>query len=273
MTESKETFSTRRISVPENFEEVFSHFYFAENQSSDSISKRLLPSFQTILIFSFGATITLNSLKNNKISLNKCLILGPIKRAFEYILPPASKILVANFRNDAFYRFFGNASVAEFLPIHPDELLDENCFTALWNELSKINDPDEQVSFILDFCKPYLKQRNTIARQLANFNEASQNPIKTLSGENKQTERNIQINQKKHFGYSAKELYRYQRFLKAVQMIQDITSRSSKLDWFEVIGECGYYDQSQLIHDFNHYIDLSPTQYLKFQQDICSSIF
>jgi AraC-like DNA-binding protein len=42
------------------------------------------------------------------------------------------------------------------------------------------------------------------------------------------------------------------------------------MDWFEVINECGYYDQSQLIHDFKHYINLSPAKYLKFQQDICN---
>ena len=271
MTESKGKYHNYRINVPENFAEVFSHFYFAENQSGDILTKILLPSYQTILIFNFGTNASLITRQTSEITLGKCLVLGPIRRAFKYSLPPGSKILVANFRDDAFYRFFGNAAIEENLPIHPDDLLDDNCFTALWNELSKITNTSDQVNFILDFCTPYLKQRNTIARQLAHFSAPNLNPIKSLSAENNQTERNIQILQKKHFGFSAKELSRYQRFMKAVEIIQDVSCRSLKADWFEIIAECGYYDQSQLIHDFKHYINLSPTQYLKFQQEICSS--
>lgn len=271
MTESKGKYRNYRINVPENFADVFSHFYFAENQSDDILTKILLPSYQTILIFNFGANASLTTRQNSEITLEKCLVLGPIRRAFKYALPPGSKILVANFRDDAFYRFFGNAAIEGNLPIHPDDLLDENCFTALWDVLFKINNATDQVNFILDFCKPYLKQGNTIARQLARFSVPNQNPIKSLSAENTQTERNIQIHQKKHFGYSAKELSRYQRFMKAVEIIQEVSCRSLKADWFEIIAECGYYDQSQLIHDFKHYINLSPTQYLKFQQEICSS--
>lgn len=48
-----------------------------------------------------------------------------------------------------------------------------------------------------------------------------------------------------------------------------MASTSKKIDWFEIINKCGYYDQSQLIHDFKHYLNISPTKYVKFQQDIC----
>ncbi|HEY0298211.1 MAG TPA: AraC family transcriptional regulator [Arachidicoccus sp.] len=52
--------------------------------------------------------------------------------------------------------------------------------------------------------------------------------------------------------------------------MQSIASNAKKIDWFDIISECGYYDQSQLIHDFKHYINLSPVKYLSFQQDICN---
>lgn len=271
MTEEQEKYNTYRIGVPADFEEVFSHFYFAENKSGKTITKTLVPSYQAILIFSFGANILLRTRQNLQITLDKCLVLGPIKQAFEYSLPQNSEILVANFRDDAFYRFFGKASIAGNLPLSPDEMLDENCFTALWAELNKISDVTNRVNFILDFCKPYLSQRNIIIGQLTNFKGQSLNPIKSIASGNNQTERNIQINHKKHFGYSAKELNRYKRFLKAIELIQGIASKASKTDWFEIINKCGYYDQSQLIHDFKHYINLSPSKYLKFQQDICNA--
>ena len=257
------------IAVPAVFEEVFSHFYFAKNQSGESITKTLLPSYQTILIFNFGASALLHSKQNTQIELDKCLVLGPIKQAFDYTLPAAAEILVANFKDDAFYRFFGNASVAENLPIDPNELLDENCITTLWIELNKVNDPNIRVERILDFCRPYVRERDNIAEQLANFRNDTLNSIKSIANRQGQSERNIQLNHKKHFGYSAKEISRYHRFFKAIELIQHIAANTEKVDWFEIIEECGYYDQSQLIHDFKHYLNLSPTQYLKFQQDIC----
>lgn len=270
MTGSNQEYHNYRISVPAGYEEVFSHFYFAENKSGKTITRTLLPSFQTILIFNFGAGSFLHSKEGTQIEIEKCIVLGPIKQAFDYSLPQNAKILVANFKDDAFYRFFGKAGIAEHLPINPDELLDESCFTLLWNELNKINNNDDRIKYILGFCDPYLQDRNAIAEQLTNFKEQTIDPIKAIASQNNQSERNIQLNHKKYFGYSAKELNRYQRFLKAISLIQHTITCSSKMDWFEVISECGYYDQSQLIHDFNYYINLSPNQYLKFQRDICN---
>ena len=272
MAQNSETYNNFRIAVPTEYKNVFSHFYFAENQSNETITKTLLPSYQTILIFNFGTKALLNSEQNTQIEIDKCIILGTIRKAFDYLLPPQSKILVANFENDAFYRFFGNVSLAKNLPINPDELLNENCFTSLWYELNKIDNVDSQVNYILEFCKPYLQPRDKIAEQLINFTEQSLNPIKAIASDNNQTARNIQIKQKQYFGYSAKEINRYQRFLKAIEYIENIASKASKEDWFSIINDCGYYDQSQLINDFKYYLNLSPTKYLKFQQDICSPV-
>jgi AraC-like DNA-binding protein len=269
MLAHKSKYISLRIAVPTDYEEVFSNFYYAKNNSSDSISKTLLPSFQTILIFNFGVKAILHSKYNTELAVDKCLVIGPIKQAFDYSLPPYSEILVANFKDDAFYRFFGNASIAEHLPLHPDDLLDENCFTALWVELNKIDDTHRRVEFMLEFCKPYLKQRHTIVEKLTNLKNENLNPIKIVASQQNQTERNIQLTHKKTLGFTAKEICRYQRFLKAIQLIQNIASNTSKIDWFEIISQCGYYDQSQLIHDFKHYINISPTKYIKFQQDIC----
>lgn len=272
MSEDKKNYNSFRITIPADYKEVFSHFYFAENKSDETIIKTLLPSYQTILIFNFGTNALLCSKQNTQIEINKSIVLGPIKKAFDYALPPTSEILVANFKDDAFYRFFGTALVTKNQAMNPDELLDENCFSTLWIELNKINDIGRRVDYLLEFCKPYLRKRNVIAEHLANFNEQNLNPIKSIADKQNQTERNIQINHKKHLGYSAKEKIRYQRFLKAIELIQGIVSKKAKIDWFEIIGECGYYDQSQLIHDFNHYINLSPSKYLKFQKDICDPI-
>ncbi|MFC3161583.1 AraC family transcriptional regulator [Chryseobacterium arachidis] len=103
---------------------------------------------------------------------------------------------------------------------------------------------------------------------------ATDNPnldkIKSVAALHNHTERNIQLYHKKYLGYSAKEINRYERFLNAVKFIQHNITLKNKVDWFEIVDKCGYYDQSQLIRDFKYYIDLSPTKYLEFQQAICN---
>ncbi|MDX6183093.1 AraC family transcriptional regulator [Flavobacterium sp. Fl-77] len=258
-----------RMAVPSEFGAVFSHFYYAENKTLSSITKTLLPSFQTILVFSFGTKVVIQSQQKTILEIEKCMVLGPIKQAFDYTLPPDSQILVVNFKEDAFYRFFGNALLTHSLPIHPDALIPENCFTILWGELKKISETKDRVYFLLDFCKPYLRDQNRLTQLLTNFKDDALDPIKAIAASTQQSERNIQLHQKKFFGYSIKELNRYERFLKATEQIQKNIINGSKTDWLAIVNQCGFYDQSQLIHDFKYYMNISPTKFLKFQKDIC----
>ena len=260
-----------RINVPREFDDVISHFYFAENGTTEPLTKTLLPSYQTLLVFSFGPQTSFTTRSGTTVGIKQCLVLGPVKQAFDYTMPATAQILVVNFKGDAFYRFFGSAAVTGRLVVDPNDFTSDDCFTALWNDLNQLVTVREKVDFILRFCKPYLGQHSEIAARLATFNDAAVNPIKTIAQETGQTERSIQLQQKKYFGYTSKEAGRYQRFLKAIEAVQQLAVSSAKVDWFDVIDRCGYYDQSQLIHDFRHYINLSPTQYLKFEQDICSS--
>ncbi|MDR6923310.1 AraC family transcriptional regulator [Chryseobacterium sp. 2987] len=267
----KEFYHQRRIAVPEEFAGVFSHFYFVENPSSVlPVTKTLLPTYQTILLFCFGKSASMQIQEGDLITVDQCIIFGPVRQSFEYILPPGTSILAANFKDDAFFRFFGKIMTEKNRITHPDDLLEENCFTDLWHIISKIQSPEEQVQCILEFCKPYLPEQNATGFLLSSFENNALNPIKTIAGQTGQTERNIQRRQKEQFGYSQKEISRYNRFLKAIILIEACIKNQHQPEWFSIIEQCGYYDQSQLIHDFKHYLNLSPTQYLKFQQNICN---
>lgn len=265
-----EGYNSYRIPVPSAYEALFSHFYFAENKSGATIVQTLMPSYQTMMVFCFGNPASLLSKNGDEITVDKCIVLGPVKHAFTYSLPPDGEIFVCNFKDDTFFRFFGNIHLTQDTALHPDKLLNNNCFTALWSQLNKTTDNESRIQLILEFSGPYLQGRNPLAEQLADFDRETFSPIKGVSKENKLSERAVQINHKKYFGYTAKELYRYNRFLKAIKIIQTISAENTKVDWFEVIDQCGYYDQSQLIRDFNHYLHLSPAKYLKFQEAICN---
>jgi AraC-like DNA-binding protein len=270
MGQSNTDYINFRIPVPTAYEKLYTHFYFAKNETAETITKKLIPSYQTILIFSFGEKPYFQSKQHPYLAVEKYLMLGPIKHIIEYSLPPGAEMLLVNFKDDAFFRFFGDATMAEHMPLIPDAVKSEDAFMALWGELNHITDIHARVDHILKFSEPFFDSQSKHAEQIVNFKDQVLNPIKAIADQNKQTERNTQLNHKKHFGYSAKEYNRYERFIKAIALIDKSAFTNSKIDWFEVIAECGYYDQSQLINDFKHFISLSPTKYLKFQQDICN---
>lgn len=259
-------YQEQRIQVPGEFREIISYFYSAVNHTGAAISKILVPSFQTIMVFSFGAPVGFKS-KGDFIALDESIVLGPIKQPVEYCLPPKADMLVVNFKDDAFYRFFGPALASGMVATHPDELLQQNCFHQLWLSL-KNDSPDARASQLLDFCRPYLQCRDAsfedISGQAADY--LAINPVKAAAQKTGQTERNIQLNHKKFLGYSAKARARYERFLQALHLVQN---QSGKVDWLQIVEACGYYDQSQLIHDFKHYLNLSPGRYVKFQAEVC----
>ena len=269
MSTDQETYQSFRIPVPEEFETVFSHFYFAANTSKNNITKTLLPSFQTMMVFNFGTPALFISKEKAKINIGNCIVLGPVKQAFSYTLLPGTQLLIANFKADAFYRFFGRPHLSGDQTMDPDELLLDNCFHYLWQQLNEIDDVAEKVKFILNFCKPYLRSQDDVAALLFHFQSGPLNPVKSVAEQTGHSERNIQLIHKKHFGFSAKELSRYERFIKAIGFIQQLASSTGKVNWFEIIEECGYYDQSQLIHDFKHFINTSPKKFLNFQRDVC----
>ncbi|WP_353719015.1 AraC family transcriptional regulator [Dyadobacter sp. 676] len=268
MEDSKGIYAEERIAVPDEFANVFSYFYTARNDSAHPVHKTLIPSFQTIIAFNFGSPARVR-FGDNALWVEQCIVLGPLKRPIEYILPPDTHLLVVNFRDDAFYRFFGPVMFSEMIARHPDELLEKSCFSELWLRL-KNESPHRRPGLILDFCRPYLRPRDAAFECIteARPDYVRMNAIRTIAQETGQSERNVQLNHKKYLGYTAKERSRYQKFLNALRMSQGI---SGKADWHQIAEASGYYDQSQLIHDFRHFMNVSPGQYLKFQAGICQT--
>lgn len=269
MTERLDYIS-ERIEVSEKFQPVFSHFYYAANIGSESLTKTLLPNYQTVLVFCFGGEVSLSVGEAVARFINTCLVLGPIKRAFDYTLAPGTELLVINFKGDAFYRFFGRALIDHFF-MHPDDLLTDSCFAELTLKLQAKSN-EERIRYLLAFCEPYLRMNDQDVAHMLTFHETHTwlNPIQEIASETRQTERNLQLKHKKILGYSAKELNRYYRFLKAIQWLEQQLKRKGKINWFELIEHCSYYDQSQLIHDFKHFTQLTPKQYLSLQHQLCN---
>lgn len=263
---------TGHIAVPEEWDEVFDPFYYAANYQQEAVRKKLSPTFQTILIFNFGAPGVFYLSPDEPLTVEKSMVIGPIKLSHDYVLYPGTDLLIANFKLDAFYRFFGRhlQSYTDFMQ-HPDELLGDHCFSNLWQELKRLPDMQQRVNRLLDFSAAYLLERDKGSEDIVAGSDPDGviSPIKEIAGKQGQSERSIQLKYKKYLGYSAKEISRYQRYKKALAWLQERAAQGGDIDWFEMIHEFGYYDQSHLIHDFNHFLGVSPAQFLKLQSSIC----
>ena len=64
-------------------------------------------------------------------------------------------------------------------------------------------------------------------------------------------------------GMSPKLFYRVRRFRQALETVR----HSAAPNWAQVAVDCGYYDQSHLIHDFRFFSNLSPTEYVRQRSD------
>ena len=64
-------------------------------------------------------------------------------------------------------------------------------------------------------------------------------------------------------GMSPKLFCRVRRFRQALETMR----RTAVPNWGRVAVDCGYYDQSHLIHDFRFFSNLSPTEFVRQRSD------
>ena len=79
--------------------------------------------------------------------------------------------------------------------------------------------------------------------------------------------RTVQINFRKYFGYSVKEKNRYERFKQVILYI--LSSNTSTVKWVERIRQFEYYDYSHLYKDFRKFLSITPEDFLQNVNDFC----
>ena len=67
----------------------------------------------------------------------------------------------------------------------------------------------------------------------------------------------------KETGFTPKLFSRIARFQRALNKIESIRC----IDWFDVATDCGYYDQSHFIHEFQEFSGISPTVYMDLRTE------
>lgn len=246
------------------------YYYWAKNNSGSQVTKTLSPSFFTIMVFNLSAEPIRAIYEERDLTVDKILVLGPLKHSFKYTIPAEGEIFVVNFKEDSLYRFFKSAVINASQVSEADDLTGADCFSQLWSQLKTLDTPEEYTASVRDFSLGYLSDRDSIVEKLLGYrNHPAIDPIASTAIDASVSKRTVQNKHKEHFGYSAKELNRYERFSKTVSILNQKLKDNEEIDWIDMVTLGGYYDQSQLIHDFNHFIDCTPTEYVNLHENIC----
>jgi AraC-like DNA-binding protein len=151
----------------------------------------------------------------------------------------------------------------------PDSIIDD-----LWPVLKRTT-LEERIQILTDYILSSTQASDEGSIPLLDgadyFNDPSIQPAKAIADDASLSDRTIQLRFKKYVGYSPKEMLRFLRFK---QVINSITQSSEQeIDWFNLIYDFGYHDQSHLIKDFNHYLGTTPQAFIKTLagKDFCTT--
>ncbi|WP_421829728.1 helix-turn-helix domain-containing protein [Larkinella sp.] len=269
--------NSQLIDADERLATVFSHYYCVQlSPEEQPVTLQLMPNYEMLLAFNLGPAIPI-ALGNVTYVIQKTAVLGPLQKMLTYELPAGTDLIVVNFTLDGFYRLLG-VSMQELKAgdwHDPDVLLNKNCFSELWEQLTLLSELADRISLLnayaVTFVAPTDAASASLRESIPYFRNAVVDPIKVLAETQQVSARSIQMRFQSHLGYSAKELTRFLRFRNLLNFL--IQQHPHPPDWLNLVLTFGYHDHSHLIKDFQYYLGLTPRQFLKqlAQGNVCIS--
>ena len=270
----------KRYEADKRLSGAVSHFYaISTSEDHQPGYHHLAPDLEMMIIFNFGNPVSFSFGKSatGKHVVEKIGIIGPLRQMMNYELGAGCRLLVVSFVYNGFYRLLS-------LPVDGlgREVLDESYISAyahllenLWTILAGIPAMDDRVTALADRLAADIRSSEPAATAVLNNMEGIDDPtlnaVKLIAGRTAVTERSVQSRVKKYTGYSLKELSRFLRFKQVLAYI--LAQPGKKIDWFSLIVDYGYHDQSHLIKDCKFYTGVTPSQFLQLKQkdELCSA--
>lgn len=264
----------KKYDIDKQLSGVLSHFYVIKVQENEpSQIHHLSPSLEMMVVFNFDVPVSFSfgEMEIAEHTIERIGILGPLRKMMNYELTGGADLLILPFIYDGFYRFLSlpldgfEAGVLK----EEDVAIYTQRLEEVWQMLSLITDPEKRIEKLTAYLLDNIFQNDPaimlIKESVPDIHNPSLNPVKVIAGRASLTERTIQLRFKKYVGYSPKELIRFLRFKQVLSFI--LERPKEKIDWFELIVQYGYHDQSHLIKDFKYYIGVSPKQFIKLNEE------
>ncbi len=258
------------IDVGAPLNEVVKHLYCIRTpENFDTLVQRLSPNLEMMLVFNFGKPVRISFGDGifQEQRMEKMAVIGPLRKMLNYEVLPDTSLIAVVFNADGFYRLFQLPvdSLNGETVVDPDELLGISGFRQLWEELDKLKGLEQKVDLLKEYGRSFIQNTEDASVPLLNgigyFQQESVQPVRAIAMDSDLSERTIQLRFKKYLGYSPKELLRFIRFKKVINQI--LQNKNNQVDWYGLIDEFGYHDQSHLIKDFHHYLGTTPQKFVK----------
>jgi AraC-like DNA-binding protein len=258
------------INMEAPLNEVIAHIYCIQTpQDFEKTDQHLSPNLEMMLIFNFGKPVNVSFAdeQHTGLKIHKAAIIGPLRKMLNYELLPESNLLVIVFNADGFYRLFQVPmnGLGEEMVTDADKLLQTTGFLDLWTRMNDVSSQTGKIELLKVYVTAYIKEAESASTPLLHsipyFNNPSMQPVRAIAMDSDLSERTIQLRFKKYLGYSPKELLRFLRFKQVIHSI--LNKENTEVDWYGLIEEFGYHDQSHLIKDFHHYLGTTPQKFVK----------
>ncbi|MEZ2442523.1 helix-turn-helix domain-containing protein [Chitinophaga sp. RCC_12] len=250
--------------------DIVKHFYVMQSgRDFVTTTAHLSPNYEMMWLFNFGAPVRFSfaAAPLDDRQIDKVAVLGPLRKMLNYELLPETDLLAVVFNLDGFYRLFQvpvDALNDEQLH-HPGDFMEQASAHELWEVLKRTPSSAERVEILKDYISTAAHAAEEGALPLLNgadyFNDQLIQPAKAIAADADLSERTVQMRFKKYVGYSPKEMLRFLRFKQVISSIEHNTADS--IDWFDLIHDFGYHDQSHLIKDFQYYLGTTPETFIK----------
>ena len=248
---------------------VIGHYYHIYHTGNYPVIKHLSPNLEIMMIFNLGGSVRMsfgNTPPEQEIKPG-CIVIGPLRTMLNYELSPGADAIVVNFKLNGFYRLFKvPANNLDDEAIYdPDLLTDKYHFEDLRKDLSRFTDIQSKLRLISDYIAAFIEDNDGAVEPLLSgeqhFYNAAIEPVKAIAAETQLSQRTIQLRFQKYAGYSPKELRRFLRFKMVVEQL--MKEEKNDIDIFGIIVEFGYFDQSHLTKDFQHFLGTTPQNFVK----------
>lgn len=260
----------RHIEVTEPLFEAIKYFYCIQAPADfETKVQHLSPNLEMMLIFNFGAPVRIsfgNEIVGDLI-VERVAAIGPLRKMLNYEILPGADMIVTVFNPNGFYRLFQLPmdEMGEQDIIDPDRLLNITGFNDLWEALNNLPLLSDRIGLLKAYALAFVRDAEEAVSPLVDgipyFHDPRIQPVRAIASDSNLSERTVQLRFKKYLGFSPKELLRFLRFKQVINGI--LENESTEVDWYELVNQYGYHDQSHLIKDFQYYLGTTPQKFIR----------
>ncbi|MCX6212996.1 helix-turn-helix domain-containing protein [Spirosoma sp.] len=272
MKENNQTIAQTFV-APDRLTEVFRHIYYMKHPGeATSQQLQLFPHYEMMLVFNFGPPISV-SVADDTAQVERVAVLGPLDRVLTYELLPDAEVMVVVFTLNGFYRLLGQPihTLRTETANHVAVPLTDLTYLDLWETLAQLPAIADRAELLMTYIQVNVAPEDTasLLDEVSLFTNLAIDPVKTIAKNRHLSPRSVQLRLQSIVGFSAKEMARFIRFKNMIAQL--VKQYPTQPDWADLVVLHGYHDQPHLIRDFQRYLGLSPTDFVKqlAEQPIC----